>query len=323
LAAVEPEFVQDATGTLALLFGAHVVVVQAFVPSPAAAVHDDTPVGPVVTIGQSVAVQLLPAFAATGVHDETPTGGVVTGGGQVVLVQVLSPDAATGTHDATGVGAVVMGAGQLVVVQRLAAVGPDAVHASTGTLGLLLVPQTMSTQPLAALAVCGVHESTGVFAVVTIEHVVPTQLLAALGGSGTQVPACTGLFVTTVEQLVCWWPLASVAGAGVHDATLVGPLSTVGAGQVVVVQRFPAFAPEATHELTATLLVLLFEQLMVVQALPALATAGVQTETGRFVTTKGAGHVVSVQLLPALATAAVQLATGTFVVVTIGQIVAV
>ncbi len=42
-----------------LLFGVQVVVVQALVPSPVADVHADTPVGPVRTFGQVVAVQLL------------------------------------------------------------------------------------------------------------------------------------------------------------------------------------------------------------------------------------------------------------------------
>src|ERR1019366_753220 len=85
----------------------------------------------------------------------------------------------------------------------------------------------------------------------------------------------------------------------------------------------PAFAPESTHELTWTLVVLLFEQVMVVQPLPALATSGVQAEIGKFVT-PAAQHVVTVQLLIALATAAMQVAGATEpVVVTIGQTVAV
>lgn len=74
--------------------------------------------------------------------------------------------------------------------------------------------------------------------------------------------------------------MASVAGSGVQDATVVGPLTTISGGQVVVVQPLPTFAPEAAHELTATFVVLLFEQVIVVQALPAAAVCGVQIETG-------------------------------------------
>jgi hypothetical protein len=108
----------------------------------------------------------------------------------------------------------------------------------------------------------------------------------------------------------------------VHDCTVVGPLTTISGGQVVVVQPFPTFAPEATHELTATFVVLLFEQVISVQALPAAAVCGVQIDTGRFVTTKGAGQVVSVQKLAAVGPDTVQVWTGTFVVVRSGQIVA-
>ena len=48
-------------------------------PPPAdTGVHDATTVGPVVTLLQVVAVQLLPEPAATGVHEDTGVGPVVT-----------------------------------------------------------------------------------------------------------------------------------------------------------------------------------------------------------------------------------------------------
>lgn len=59
--------------------------------------------------------------------------------------------------------------------------------------------------------------------------------MPALGGLATQVPCCTGVVVMIVWQSVRWKPLPAVAGAGVHEATTVGPLTTVSAGQVVVV----------------------------------------------------------------------------------------
>lgn len=47
-------------------------------PDPAdAAVQEETPVGPVVTVPHSVAVQLLPAEAAVGVQLPTPTPALV------------------------------------------------------------------------------------------------------------------------------------------------------------------------------------------------------------------------------------------------------
>jgi hypothetical protein len=55
---------------------------------------------------------------------------------------------------------------------------------------------------------------------------------------------------------------------------------TIGAGQVVVVQALPAFAAEAVHVATGTLLVLFVPQVIVVQPLPALAVCGVQVATG-------------------------------------------
>ena len=53
------------------------------------------------------------------------------------------------------------------------------------------------------------------------------------------------------------------AGIAVHVATPVGPVVR-GVGQVVVVQALPLLAADAVHEATATLLVLLLEQVVVV-----------------------------------------------------------
>jgi hypothetical protein len=117
----------------------------------------------------------------------------------------------------------------------LAAVGAAAVQAATGTFVVLFVLQVICIQPLARVAVCGVHVAIGVGPVVVFVHVVAVQLLPALAACGTQVPTCTAVWPVVVLQLVCWCPLALVAATGVHDATGVGPLTTVGAGQVVVV----------------------------------------------------------------------------------------
>jgi len=84
---VGPLGVHVATGTLVVLFGVQVVVVQ-----------------------------VLPDAAALAVHEATPVGPVVIGGGQVVVVQLLVPDAAAAVQLATGTLVVVTGAGQVVVV---------------------------------------------------------------------------------------------------------------------------------------------------------------------------------------------------------------
>ena len=56
MANVGPEPAHEATGTFTLLLGVQVVVIQLSPPFPGAAAHDDTPVGPVVRIGQVVVV---------------------------------------------------------------------------------------------------------------------------------------------------------------------------------------------------------------------------------------------------------------------------
>ena len=117
----------------------------------------------------------------------------------------------------------------------LAAVGADAVQAATATFVVLFVLQVIWTQRLAALAVCGVQVKIGVGPVMVFVQVVVVQLLPALGACGTHVPTCTGVWPVVVPQLVCWCPLALLAATAVHDATGVGPLTTVGVGQVVAV----------------------------------------------------------------------------------------
>ena len=87
LPAVGPQAVQLSTGTLVVLFGVQVVVVQK-----------------------------LPADAALAVHEATPVGPVTTGAGQVVVVQLLAPDAAAAVQVATGTFVVTFGAGQVTVV---------------------------------------------------------------------------------------------------------------------------------------------------------------------------------------------------------------
>ena len=66
----------------------------------------------------------------------------------------------------------------------------------------MFVPQSISSHPLPAFAVCGVQVSTGMFGLFETRHVVPMKPFATLGGSGTQVPACTGVFKADVTQSV-------------------------------------------------------------------------------------------------------------------------
>ena len=89
-------------------------------------------------------------------------------------------------------------------------------------------------------------------------------MLPTLGGTTTQVPACTGVELVKIWQSVRWKPLPALAGVGVHEATLVGPLTNVSAGHVVVVQPLPGLAAEGLQDATATLVVLLVEQVVLV-----------------------------------------------------------
>ena len=85
---------------------------------------------------------------------------------------------------------------------------------------------------------------------------------------------------------------------GVQVCTRVGPLTIVGAGQVVVVQKFPGAPADGVQVETARLVVLTGLQVVVVQLLTISATAGAQADTPVGPVVIGAGQVVSVQLLP-------------------------
>jgi hypothetical protein len=58
--------------------------------------------------------------------------------------------------------------------------------------------------------------------------------------------------------------LPGLAGTGVHVSTTVGPLTSVSAGQVTVVQLFASVGSNAVHESTATFVVSLLLHVVVV-----------------------------------------------------------
>jgi hypothetical protein len=115
-------------------------------------------------------------------------------------------------------------------------------------------------------------------------------------------------------------PLLAATGVQVPAGSGVGPVVT-GAGQVVVIQS-GLVGPDGTQEATGTLLVLLFEHVVVIHG-KATGTTGVHEETGVGPVVIGAGQVVSVQPLPDDAADGVQDCTATFVVLLAVQIVAV
>jgi putative effector of murein hydrolase LrgA (UPF0299 family) len=252
-----------ATGSFKLLLSAQVVVFHWLEPSPVAGLQVCTGTLAVLLLPQTVAVHELLPSAATPVQDAMPTAGVVMAAGQAVLVQLLPTVAGVTVQEATATGPITSGVGQVVVVQLFPRVGPEGAHDRTGTSSRSFVPQTISTQAFDALAVCGVHEGTGTVARAVLQ-VVPTQPFARLGGSGTQVPACTGVDVVTVLQSVRLYPLARVAGSAVQDATTVGPLNSVSGGQVVVTKSFASVGDVGVHEATATLVVLFVPQVVLV-----------------------------------------------------------
>ena len=88
------------------------------------------------------------------------------------------------------------------------------------------------------------------------------------------------------------------AAIGVQDATGVGPV-VIGAGQVVVVQLFPADAVAGVHETTGTLVVLLLPHTICVQPLPELAVCAVHDATGTLAVMRVL-QVIVTQPLPAL-----------------------
>ena len=69
--------------------------------------QEATPVGPVFTTGQVVAVQEFPELAGVTAHAVTGVGPVVTVPGQVIAVQEFPALAGVFTHEATPVGPVV------------------------------------------------------------------------------------------------------------------------------------------------------------------------------------------------------------------------
>ncbi len=148
----------------------------------------------------------------------------------------------------------------------MSAVGPDAVQVNTGTLVVAMVLQTIWVQLLPALAVWFTQVATGVGPVTVVG-----QIVAIKPGPTSGAAAC----------------VAHTAGSNG-----VGPVSTVGPTQVVVVKLLPAFAPD-----------------------------GVQVETGTLVVVIGAGQVVVVKPLPAVGPDAVQVATNTLVVLLVEQVV--
>jgi hypothetical protein len=158
---------------------------------------------------------------------------VTTGAGQAVLVQLLPALAGVTTQFATGVGPVVIAAGHVVVVQLFAALAAAAVHERTGTFFVTFgAGQVFVVQLLPAFGDCGVQVWTGTVEPPTTLQAIVTQPLARVGDCGTQVPL--GSVSVIVLQSVSWYPLPAVGATGVQLATVVGPLTIVAAGQVVV-----------------------------------------------------------------------------------------
>lgn len=170
-------------------------------------------------------------------------------------------------------------------------VADKGVHAATGVLLTLLVLQVVATQPVPADAAALLQEGTGVGPVLVTGQVVVVQLLRALPPAGEQVAGSTG----------------------------VGPVTRV--GHVVVVQKFAAVGPIA-KQVPEGVLVLLLEQLVVVQALPAVAAEPVHEDTavGPVVFVL---QVVVVQLLSATGPEGLQVCTATLLVLLVPQVVVV
>lgn len=115
-----------------------------------------------------------------------------------------------------------------------------------------------------------------------------------LATCGVQVVTPTGP-TTILPQVVATNPLPAVGATVVHDPTTVGPVNGVGPTQVVVVNALPAFAPDAVHVNTGTLVVVMGAgQVVDVKLLPADAADAVQVATGTLVVVSGAGQVVVV-----------------------------
>lgn len=171
--------------------------------------------------------------------------------------------AATGEHEATAAGPVVIGAGHDVVVQPLPLVAADPVHEATGTLVVLLVEQLVVVYELPAPAAALVHEATGtLFATTAGGQVVVVQLLPPLAALPAHEATGT-LVVLFVPHTVATYELPAFAVCGEQlETPTVGEI--VGGGQVVVVQELAPVAADGVHDTTATLVVLLLLQLVVV-----------------------------------------------------------
>ena len=131
---------------------------------------------------------------------------------------------------------------QVVVVQALPEVGPEAVQLDTPVGPVVIgAGQVVVVQLLPEVGPEAVHEDTGTLVVTSGGQVVAVQLLPD-GRRQT----------------------------GVQLAIGVGPVVT-GAGQVVAVQALPALAIAGVQVSTGTLVVLLGVQVVVVQALRAVA----------------------------------------------------
>ena len=287
------EAVQVATATLVVLFGAQVVVVQALPEVGPDAVQLDTPVGPVVIgAGQVVVVQLLPEVGPEAVHEDTGTL-VVTSAGQVVAVQLLPEAAAVGVQLAIGVGPVTTGAGQVVAVQALPEPAIAGVQVSTGTLVVLLGVQVVAVQALRAVAALTERSSarrpepvtTGAGQVVVVQAL-PDARGARGAAQHRHVGGCCWCRRSWPSS--CCRPRLPLACRRPRQSDRSSPAP----GRSSRSSYCPALAADGVQDATGTLVVLLVEQVVVVQALSAEALAAEQVGVGTLVVTSGLQVVV-------------------------------
>jgi len=205
------------------------------------------------------------------------------------------------------------GKAQVVVVKLLTAAGPEARQLATGVGPVVTGPgQLMAVQPLPAAAACTLQVADGIL-VTTSAQVVEKKFGPAPkpGPGGVQVAGliAVGAEITVELQVLVNQLLPTAAVCGVQDAT--GTLVVViGAGQVVLVNELPPFAPEAVHVPTGTLVVVIGAgQVVVTNKLPAIAAAAVQLTTGTLVVVMAAGQVISTHALPADSVCAEHVAT--------------
>ena len=139
---------QDATPTLAVLFGVQVTVNQRLLPSPVWGVQLAAPSGPVVRTGQVVVFQPFAAVGAMGVQLPFGVLSTLTGVHTVVVKVLTAVGNGSGTQEATATLVVTTGAGQVIVTQLFARVAVCAAHTATGSLLTLLSAQVTVRQPL-------------------------------------------------------------------------------------------------------------------------------------------------------------------------------